>query len=101
MSTRSLGTNAIFLSDPRLFHGTLSLRAKSLFCRQDAGYGIVQCLLSLSDAPVAAADAEAASNGGALMKPTFGINVMEPGYAKHATFSSSSFTALDTTYDAL
>ena len=57
------------------------LRAKSLLCRQDAGYGIIQCLLSLSAAPVAAADAEAASNGGAVMKPAFGLDVMEPGYA--------------------
>ncbi len=49
-------------------------------CLQDAGYGIVQCLLSLSDAPVAAADAEAAANGGAVMSATFG-DVMEPGYS--------------------
>lgn len=47
---------------------------------QDAGYGIVQCLLSLSDAPVAAADAEAAANGGAVVSAPFG-DVMEPGYA--------------------
>jgi hypothetical protein len=87
-------------SDPVLSHCALTFfLAKSSLGRQDAGYGIIQCLLSLSDAPVAAADAEAASNGGAVVKPVFGLDVMEPGYAMFINFCT--FTALNVSNEAL